>query len=66
MCVCVWLRCVDISLQDVLGRLELGASDTRVGIATFSDTTEVQFHLSTYQTREDILHAIEYIPFRDL
>ena len=44
--------------------MEIGSEDTRVGMATFSDDVNIEFHLGTYLSKEDILQALELVQFR--
>lgn len=50
-------------VQSIVGDMDVRPDATRVGLLTFNDDANVQFHLNTYQSREDVLHAIEMVPY---
>ena len=36
----------------------------RIGVITFSDTAERRFDLKTYSRKEDVMHNINYLPYK--
>ena len=49
---------------NVVAQLDIDSGKVRVAVITFSDTSTVQFSLSTYNTRLDVANAIVRLPYR--
>ena len=49
---------------NVVAQLDVDSGKVRVAVITFSDTSTVQFQLSTYDTRLDVANAIVLLPYR--
>lgn len=52
-------------VKKIVEKLEIRPGRTRVGIATFADNGQVEFFLNSYEQKEHVLQAIEYITFRE-
>ena len=51
-------------VRNIVRNLEIRPRRTRVGVATYASTATVQFYLNTYERKEDVLQAIEFIQFQ--
>ena len=47
-------------IKHVVHGLEFSFDRTRVALATFSDRTDVKFHLNTYNNKYDVLNALAF------
>ena len=45
---------------DIVAGLDVHTSRVRVGLITFSDNSDVQFYLDTYDNRQDIMQVREH------
>lgn len=50
-------------IKDVVRPLEFASGKTRVSLITYNDEAIARFYLDTYKTREEILHALNYVPY---
>ncbi|XP_042345729.1 collagen alpha-6(VI) chain-like [Plectropomus leopardus] len=51
-------------LHSVVSSLDVGKSRVRVGIVTYSDGSEAQAYLNTFEVKADILQFINFLPYR--
>ncbi|XP_045171316.1 cartilage matrix protein-like [Mercenaria mercenaria] len=60
----IWVKYFKDQLQfiaDLVSFFDINSGKTRVGMLTFSNDTELQFHLGTYNSQEDIRTAIQSV-----
>ena len=50
-------------VKGIVKSLEVHPDRARVGLITFGDEATVRFHLNTYATKEDVLQAIDNLPW---
>jgi len=50
-------------LASVVEQFEVSADRTRIGALIYSQTALVQFHLSEYNAKQDVITAIRRLPF---
>uniref|UniRef100_A0A0L8FLC0 VWFA domain-containing protein n=1 Tax=Octopus bimaculoides TaxID=37653 RepID=A0A0L8FLC0_OCTBM len=50
-------------VKDFLAEAHFGPDGIRIGIVTYSTSINVQFYLNTYETKKEILEAIDNIPY---
>ena len=48
-------------VEQVVSYFSIGPNETRVGVVTFSSTVNVNFNLNTYDNKDDVLYALEYL-----
>ena len=51
-------------VRRIVDTLEIGPSRTRIAIGTFANDGRPEFYLNTYDRKEDVLQALNYIKFR--
>ena len=50
-------------IVNVVAELDVDDGKVRIAVITFSDTPTVQFQLSRYRTRLDVINAIRLLPY---
>ena len=51
-------------IVNVVAQLDIDSGKVRVAVITFSDTSTVQFRLSTYSSRVEVANAVTRLPYR--
>lgn len=59
-----WLRVLNFT-KTVVSGLEVGPFDIRVGCVSYGTRSTVHFYLDTHDNKQDILDAIDMIPWKD-
>ena len=51
-------------VKHLLETINVGPTDSRVGMVTFSNSAHVEFYLNDYESRFSVSNAIDDVPYR--
>ena len=59
-----WYKVLNFT-KTIVNSFPVGPDQFRIGVVSYSNRATVAFHLNTYDNKQDILDAIDVIPYKD-